>query len=214
MNFWANDAAPSTPTTTGSGTPDWLQTNDEEAAASGGFAADLEKVTSDEPAEDSPTNKKKKRKSSTTRDTSAGDDSPSRPPLCSCRTIFLLLVSGIFMALWIYSAIVQNNDLQGIQWIVFYSLHASLAATFMVYWLCCFPEKVLYLLAAAMSVWSIVYVIIASIQLSKTDKGGADTENGRSEFEDIAYELGGACVALLSALYHGCMAKYCIKTGK
>lgn len=197
--------------TTYSSTPDWLQANDAEVAASGGFSADLAKVISDEP-ENSP---KTKRNSNTTSDSSGGGHSPtSRPPFCSCRTISLLLVSGILLALWIYSATVQKNDLQGIQWIVFYSLHATLAATFIVYWLCWFPEKVLYVLSAAMSVWSIVYIVMASIQLSKTDKGGANTENERTEFEDTAFELGGACVALLNALYHGCMARCCIKVDK
>mmetsp|Transcript_7551 Transcript_7551/g.18620 ORF Transcript_7551/g.18620 Transcript_7551/m.18620 type:complete len:194 (+) Transcript_7551:143-724(+) len=192
-----------------SGTPDWLQSNNNgEEPAAPVFSADLEAVDSGFSDE---TNSK--RQSSSSGDADYGEKS-SRPSLCSCRTISLLFVSCAFLALFIFSAVVQNNDLQGIQWIVFYSLHAALAAAFIVYWTCCFPEKVLYLLSAAMTVWSIVYIILKSIDLSKTEKGGPETANGRTEYEDIAFELAGACIGVASSLYHSFMAKCCVKTEK
>ena len=190
-----------------SGTPDWLQSNNNgEEPAAPAFSADLEAVDSGV----SETNSKRQSSSSGGVD----GEKPSRPSLCSCRTIFLLVVSCVFLGLFIFSAVVQNNDLQGIQWIVFYSLHAALAAAFIVYWTCCFPPKVLYLLSAAMTVWSIVYIIIKSIDLSKTEKGGPETANGRTEFEDIAFELAGACIGAASSLYHSFMTRCCVKAEK
>jgi len=110
-----------------SGTPDWLQSNSNgEEPAAPVFSADLEAVDSGFSDE---TNSK--RQSSSSGDADNGEKS-SRPSLCSCRTICLLVVSCAFLALFIFSAVVQNNDLQGIQWIVFYSLHAALAAAFIV----------------------------------------------------------------------------------
>jgi hypothetical protein len=196
--------------TPGEGTPDWLQPSDVEAGGNGGaFTTDLEAV---DPAADTSSQKNKKERSSK----SDGDDvgQSSRPPLRSCRSITLLLVSTIFLGLFVFSAIVQNNDLQGIQWIVFYSVHAAIAAAFIVHWTCCFPEKLFYLLTVAMTVWSIVYVVMGSIQLSKTEKGGPDTENDRTEFEDVAFELAGACIGLASTFWHGFMTRFCVKVAK
>lgn len=134
---------------------------------------------------------------------------------CSAGCVILSLAELVLCALFVYSAIVQNNDVDGIQWIVYYSLSAAIPALFMVYYTCCFPAMAIYFLSTVTAIWSIVYIVIASLNVKDTPAGGAaegtgDNDNTTLRTEYI-FELSGASIGLFSALYHTCMVKCCVK---
>jgi hypothetical protein len=90
---------------------------------------------------------------------------------------------------------------------------AAIPAVFLVYYMCCFPSIAMYILTAAVAIWSIVYIVISSLKLKDTPKGGDTTGTGdnanQTLRQEYAYELAGASIGLVSSLYHACMAKYC-----
>jgi hypothetical protein len=91
---------------------------------------------------------------------------------------------------------------------------AAIPAVFLVYYMCCFPPIALYILTAAVAIWSIVYIVITSLKLKDTPKGGDTTGTGdnvnRTLRQEYIFELAGASVGLVSSLFHACMAKYCV----
>jgi hypothetical protein len=202
----------------GADTPEWLQHND--ADIQGAAVSGSGSLAGDDDVENSKEGKPSKRASRTSTRLSGSSDSPaSKISICSLKTIFLAIVSILFFGVFVYSATTQDNDADGWQWTIFYSLNAALVAAFVVYYVCCFPLKVLYLLATAMGVWSIVYIVIAALKFKDAPKGGPDAGTGdndnMTEREEIGFEMGGAALGLLSALYHVCIAKCCInKEGK
>lgn len=130
-----------------------------------------------------------------------------------CRFISLLSISAFFFALFIYSATVQKNDADGLQWLLFYSFHASVAGMFILHISCCFPDKVIYVVSSAMSIWSAVFIVIASVNLHNVIvKGGKYSSQdipGLSTYEELVFEVAGSVLTLISALYHLMMTKFC-----
>jgi hypothetical protein len=188
-------------------TPDWLKPS----------AADIEVGgTSDDFDEPSPTSQT----TSNDNNKASGGDSPDssrRSFSCSCGAVMVLMISTAFLALFVYSATVSRNDVDGLQWMLFYALSAALAAMFMVHYMCCFPEKAIYVLAFAMSVWSIVYIVIYALKFKDTpkggEKGGGDNDN-QTLRQELGYDMGGSALVLLSALYHVFMVKCCVNKNK
>ena len=168
-------------------TPAWLDHNEIDMAASGATAP------IDDQAADSTNSDKKLEPSS------------SSCVACSCVAAIIAAVSIIFLALFVYSAIMQTNDIDGVEWIVFYSVNAILPAIFLVYYLFHFPAMALYILSAATAIYSIVYIVITSLRLKTTPDGGR---------EELAYELGGASIALFSSFYHISMTKFCVNKNR
>ncbi len=152
---------------------------------------------------------------------STGDDDSSVPTKASaptpkknrCRFISLLSVSAFFFALFIYSASVQKNDPDGLQWLLFYSFHASVAGMFILHISCFFPDKVIYFVSSAMSIWSAVFIVIAAVKLHDAIVNGGKYVSqdipGLSTHEELIFELVGALLTLMSALYHMIMTKCC-----
>lgn len=190
-------------------TPDWLKANDADVEA--GSTTELDTPTS-QSTTDTTTNK----------NNNGGDDSPGssskRSFTCSCGAAMVLLISTAFLGLFVYSAIVQNNDGDGLQWLIFYALNGALVAMFMLYYMCCFPQKAIYGLGFGMTVWAIVYIVIASLNFRDAPKGGDKAGTGDNDNqtlrEEIGYEIGGASLGALSALYHVFMVKCCVNKNK
>lgn len=137
---------------------------------------------------------------------------------CSAACVVLSVTELLLCALFVYSAIVQNNDADGIQWIVYYSLNAAIPALFMVYYTCCFPAKAIYFLSKITAIWSIVYIVIAALNVKNTPAGGdadgtGDNDNVTLRTEYI-FELSGASIGLFSSLYHAVGVKCCAKKDK
>jgi hypothetical protein len=125
-------------------------------------------------------------------------------------TIALLVVSTLAFFLFVYSAAVQLNDgVDRLQWFFFYGISATIPGMFLFHYMCCFPDKLIYGISAAMACWSIVALIIASIDLSKTERGGAEI-GGMTVHTQLVFEVGGSTLTLLSALYHAIMVKFCV----
>mmetsp|Transcript_10289 Transcript_10289/g.15839 ORF Transcript_10289/g.15839 Transcript_10289/m.15839 type:complete len:209 (-) Transcript_10289:2562-3188(-) len=126
--------------------------------------------------------------------------------------VFLFIISTLFLAVFVYSLIEQRDDKDGFLWMLFYGFHAALAAAFIVYRFICFPEKIVYGLAASMLVWSSILIVIASIKLSDTESGGSKAGGDDSEMterEEIVFEVAGAAVGWGSAFWHAMMVRCC-----
>ena len=192
----------------GSGTPDWLEDNGESAKKSGsGLDPFADESTTASEINNGNDNNDKTNKESSSRSRFA----------CSFGAILLTLISLALLGLFAYAAYTQNNDIDGIQWIIFYSCNAAVPAIFLVYYVCCFPAKAMYLLSAATAIWSIVYIVLAALKV-KDEPAGGDTNgtgdnDGQTLREEYIYELAGASIALFSSLYHACMTKCCAKKG-
>jgi len=179
-----------------SATPEWLQENGESSGTTSTAVDPFDGVT-------------------TTEDAEQIKDSSSRLRFaCSCKTIFFGLTSLAFLALFAYSASTQSNDIDGIEWIAFYSLNAAVPAFFLVYYSWCFPIMAIYLLSVLTSIWSIVYIVMAALKVKNTPEGGETSgtgdNDGQTLREEYIFELAGASIALFSSLYHACVSKFCV----
>ena len=123
-----------------------------------------------------------------------------------CSTL-LFGISLLFFAAFVYSTVVQNNDVDMLLWSIFYGLHAGVVFLSMVYFKCPISklEKLIYFLSAGIAVWSTVYVVLISLKLANSVEEGG-------EKEEYIYELAGASIGLFSALYHGAVVRCCVKT--
>ena len=63
-----------------------------------------------------------------------------------------------------------------------------------------------FLLVIGIFLWSLIFIVIASWQLSNTTAGGTEEGGdnpGATEREEITYELAGSCLGFVSAVFHG-----------
>jgi hypothetical protein len=230
MNIWNTGTTTPSAGAPASDTPEWLQSDDSDIHGSGSMGGGgggattspsfADETSTDEGMEGNKTNKRSSKGGST--DLSGGNGSKDTPPpgtvskvsMCNCKTIFLSIISFCFLGLFVYSATTQDNDVDGLQWMFYYAVNATLVAVFIVYYACCFPLKVLYLLSTSVVIWSCVYIVIAALKLSDTPKGGDDKDTGDNDNmtlrEEYAFELAGASLGLFSAMYHVFIAKCCV----
>jgi hypothetical protein len=188
-------------------TPDWLKPTDDDLALAGsGSTADLEEAGGDN---GSPMSQSKDQ-----------NEQPKQRKSfsCSCGAFMILIISTAFFVLFVYSATTQGNDSDKLQWLLFYALSATLVALFMVSYMCCFPAKVFYVLTLGMIIWSIVIIVLTSLDFKKAEKGGAKEGTGDNDNQtlrqELGYELGGASLSLLSSLYHITMICCCVDKQK
>ena len=146
----------------------------------------------------------------TTTPTNPDDKSSSNPQSKKrCGIVVRVAVSALFFALFVYSASVQNNDVDSWQWLLFYALHATIPAMYILYTSCCFPEKLVFGVAGLMIIWSIVFIIIASINVSNANSNASSKDvPGISSEDDNIFELVGSLLTLISAIYHPMMVRY------
>eukprot|EP00535_Pseudo-nitzschia_heimii_P012455 CAMPEP_0197193236 /NCGR_PEP_ID=MMETSP1423-20130617/26753_1 /TAXON_ID=476441 /ORGANISM="Pseudo-nitzschia heimii, Strain UNC1101" /LENGTH=196 /DNA_ID=CAMNT_0042646369 /DNA_START=73 /DNA_END=663 /DNA_ORIENTATION=+ len=191
-----------------SATPEWLQ-DDDTSPKPTATSLSIDQLGDDKP------------------DESAGKKSKS--VFCSFGCVFLNLISLAFFGLFVYSAVVQNNDADGLQWIIFYSVNAAIPALFVVqYTFCsCIPVKLIYLLSVVTAIWSTVYIVISSLNVSNIMGGDATNaaanvnattnvgdDDNQTLLEAAIFENAGAAIGLFSSLYHPLVAKCCVKTPK
>ncbi|KAG7348911.1 transmembrane family 220 helix protein [Nitzschia inconspicua] len=194
-------------------TPDWLKPTDNDLALAGSASTDVEEGGSTPMSQEMTPNKK-------TSNTSADDSTKKCFNFsCSCGAVAILLVSCAFLAVFVFSAIVQKNDLSDhMQWLLFYSLSAAVVALFMISYMCCFPTKAFYVLSVGMSIWAIVIIIMTALEFSKSEKGGPKEGTGDNDSQtlrqELGYELGGASLSLISSLYHTMILCCCVNKEK
>jgi hypothetical protein len=131
-----------------------------------------------------------------------------------CRKWAALAISSAFFVLFVASSTVQDNDTGGsaISYLLFYALHAIVALCYVLSH-CIFTQRFLRVsqgLSVGMFVWSIVFLIVSSVQFSNTSSGGTeaggDNPNATKK-EEIGYEIGGALLGALSCLFHFLMVR-------
>lgn len=151
--------------------------------------------------------------------TSKEENIPSTEQTSNCSKIMkcmALSISAFLFVLFIASSVVQDNDTGGsaILYLIFYALHAIVAgAYFFSHFICKLRfTRLVTGLGGAMFIWSIVFVILSSVQLSNTTtadditEAGGDNPNATKK-EEIAYEIAGAALGAFSAVYHICMTR-------
>jgi len=145
------------------------------------------------------------------------DEASSGSRYCSIEFLLLSFASLALLGLFVYAAIMQDNDVDGLQWIIFYALNAAVCLLFLVHYTCCFPVIAIPLLSAVTAIWAVVYIVIASRNVKETPTGGAEDGTGDNDNqtlrEEYIYELAGASIGLFSSLYHTLMAQCCVKKG-
>ena len=73
----------------------------------------------------------------TAEDSAAADANQSSPRKGCRKQVIICTLSFLFLALFIYSTTVQNNDPDSIQWQFFYGLHTGIPAIFIINTFCC-----------------------------------------------------------------------------
>lgn len=209
--FWNNktETEPTGPET--SERPDWLQNekNGGETADGKDWDTSEKVVTQDPTMDDSPTSSSGSPKEQKSAGTSGEGSS-------WCKRLIIVGVSVVLMALFIYSAIVQNNDNDKILWYMYYSLSAVIPAFFLCHYMICFPVKIMYAFTSGMAIWSIVMIIIISLDLADTSKDEVKANSDQTVREELTLELAGVSIGLVSALYHACASRCFVgnKNGK
>ncbi len=128
----------------------------------------------------------------------------------------VLSISAFLFVLFVASSVVQDNDtgVTAFVYLIFYAFHAIVAgAYFFSHFMCkSMLTQLVTGLGGGMLGWSIVLVVLSSIDYSKTtaqddvtDAGG-DNPNATKK-EEIAYEIAGAALGVISSIYHVCMAR-------
>ena len=178
-----------------SATPEWLEDNGESSGTAGTGVDPFQGVSLEDKNDDA-----------------VEKESSSRSRVaCSGSTIALWVLSLGFIGLFAYGAAANANDPDALQWIIFYALNAVVPAMFLLYSVCCFPIVVIYFFSAVTAIWSIVYIVIASLNLKNAPPEDDTVDNGVfSERSEYIFELAGASLALFSSLYHVCTAKFCV----
>jgi hypothetical protein len=140
---------------------------------------------------------------------------PEPSAISRCCGWCMAIVSLLFFIIFVTSASFQSNDAGGsaIAWWLFYSLHAVLAA--LCFSLRCAKKlacisKPVQFLATCMVIFSIVMVSISTKQLVDAHESnpGPDSERWNDK-EEKSYEVAGAGLGLVSALYHVLMWHFC-----
>jgi hypothetical protein len=145
-------------------------------------------------------------------DSAAPEPESTHPPTSRYETCCQwtgLAVSAAFFVLFVASSTVQDNDTNGsaIPYLIYYALLAMNALCYILSH-CIFTQRFLRLvqgLSVSMFIWSIVFLIVSSVQFSNTSSGGAnaggDNPNATKK-QEVGYEIGGALLGALSCLFH------------
>jgi hypothetical protein len=127
-----------------------------------------------------------------------------------------MAISAFLFILFVASSVVQDNDTGGsaIVYLLFYALHAIVAGLYLLSTCLCTQRcaKGVIALGVGMFVWSVVFVIISSVQVSKLTPADDIVEEGgdnphATKKEEIAYEIAGAALGMCSTMYHIFMAR-------
>jgi hypothetical protein len=191
--------------------PDWLKETDGDKTAA--TAA---------PQSAAPTGDSEPGTNSATASTSSMElkSRPEPSPISRCCRWCMAIVSLLFFIIFVTSATFQNNDSGGsaFLWGLFYSAHAVLAA--LCFSLRCAKNlaciaKPVQFLSACMVIFSIVMVSISMKQLVDAHESNPGPDSERwNDREEKSYEVAGAALGLVSALFHVLMWHFCSGTSK
>ncbi|KAL9187645.1 hypothetical protein ACHAXT_006023 [Thalassiosira profunda] len=147
-------------------------------------------------------------------DSLKGTEEAAPAPRRRCTRAILGILELVLLAAFVYAAIVQSDDPDKLRWHLYYAFQAALPALFLAYFFCGRARllgKLIVALAAATSVWSIVYIVLVSLDLQKLL---AEEEPDADAKEEYIYELAGVSLGFLSSLYHGIFAICCVRKEK
>ena len=127
--------------------------------------------------------------------------------------------SLFFLVIFIVSATFQENDGSGsILWMIYYILHAVTVAFYFFFRACANVPRVdkpLMALGGGMLVFSIGMVCASAVKLTKADASDAGEDAAKfNDKEEKAYEVAGATLGLVSAIYHIAIWKFCCQSAK
>jgi hypothetical protein len=131
----------------------------------------------------------------------------------------MITVNICFIILFLYSAIVQDNDGKySVLWNLFYGFHAAVYSVWLVLMTCCPDHSTavvitpLQICIGLMIIWSIVLIITSSIIYQDADNEKVAKEENDVQFTDSTekiFDITGAGIGLLAAFYHLFLLRYC-----
>jgi hypothetical protein len=154
--------------------------------------------------------------------TTSDDDKSGSRLRRFCKTLIFCISLG-FLAIFIYSAIVQDNDVDNnMMWLIFYAIHAGAVSLYILARLCFIDleriiTKPFFAVLGSVAIWSIILVITTSVSYKDTASGGSDKggdSDRLNDKEEKALEIAGAAIGLSSALYHMVAWKFCVAKSK
>ncbi len=171
----------------GTSTPDWLTPGEEEPAPAAvvgdtsGFQLEASAADEDDDAPKSLGGGKCRRR---------------------CKVFSISGVSTLCIVAFVYSTIVQYNDPDRIKWSIYYGLQAVVPIFFLMKYYAsgCPLEKLIYALTSGLVIWSIVEIVLISLDLKNLMK---DNDPDPKMREEYIFELTGVSLGMLSAIYHG-----------
>ena len=139
---------------------------------------------------------------------SQGDTTRQR--YCNCKSLCLNGISVILFAAFLYASVVQYNDPDGTKWSIYYGLLAAIPLLFLLHFFTRIgmTAMIIFAVSLGMIIWSIVMIVLISIDLNNLlgeEKYYADQR------EEFVFELSGVSLGLVSASYHVIITRYCVK---
>ena len=120
---------------------------------------------------------------------------------CNFKTFCVCTVSTLLFVLFVYALAVQYNDPDKYIWCAYYGFQAVIPAIFIIFYLCPqlrYVDKAIYFLCSGMIVWSIVFIVMISLELGKLDPEGYE----ETKREELIFEISGNSIGLLADIYH------------
>jgi len=140
-----------------------------------------------------------------------GGNKSRRRRCCSGMTCYFAF-STVLFATFVYSSFVQDNDPDGTGWTAYYALSAIIPVAFLIRHFCTLGllERAIYALSATMAIWSVVNLVLISSDLKSYNEQGEE-EYGLNGVmgEELALDLAGVLIGLVSALYHA-VSTWCL----
>ncbi len=126
---------------------------------------------------------------------------------CNFKSFCLIGISTITLALFLYASIVQYNDPDSAKWAIYYGLQAAIPLLFVLHFFTWISTTAVVLCAVSlgMIIWSIVMIVLISIEL-KNLLGGEEYQR-----EEFVNELSGVSLGIFSALYHVIVTRFCVR---
>ena len=112
-------------------------------------------------------------------------------------SVFGTLFSLLLLVLFAFAAFTQSTDVEGIQWIIFYTLNAFVPAVYLIY---CFvgylPEIPFRILVTITILWSVLAILNAIRPSAETGSEGTNPELRQNSI------IAMGSIAFLSSIHH------------
>ena len=140
-----------------------------------------------------------------------GDTAQQR--CCNIKSVCLIGISTIILALFLYASVVQYNDPDSAKWAIYYGLQAAIPLLFLLHFFTWIGTTAMVFCAVSlgMIIWSIVMIVLISIELKNLlGEEGYDAY----QREEFVNELSGVSLGIVSALYHVIITRSCVGRGQ